>query len=393
MKKLFCLLLALMMLLSSAAFAEPVPVDENAPLTREEIEIYLDGLKSAALEDGNAVVTPVEEGGAEVRLNETVFGISDETLTGSTAVVSAYPGEEQADLRGLFIGSSLDEVLAAYPNDNPNLAGSYYDAILFITGEKPEMSAGFLLREGQRVETVVYNVFSWQPDGVAGSYVAYWMENGYVTSIQIAIDDKIMEEAEVLEDLQDIADMQEISEYIPYPVSADNGEALAPFEREDLTITQYGQKVADFLDLNAEDMIAALGNAPVDEWTEDSDGSFLRLMQWDGVSLLLQYDAQRKFVAVDSLTINDEGLEGPRGVRVGDLLDSVIFRFRHAEVFGSEDTVLLYGDGQNLPYGVLAYSPESAEVTYAFSLEDGRSVVWHMTFVIGELQSMTLMLR
>ena len=160
-----------------------------------------------------------------------------------------------------------------------------------------------------------------------------------------------------------------------------------------MAITQLGQKVADFLDLNAEDMISTLGNPSVDEWTEDSDGSFLRLMQWDGVSLLLNYDAQRKFTAVDSLTINDEGLEGPRGVCVGDLLDSVIFRFRHAEVFGTEDTVSLYGDGQTAPYGVLSYTPESAEVTYAFSLEDSRSVVWHMTFVIGELQSMTLMLR
>ena len=220
----------------------------------------------------------------------------------------------------------------------------------------------------------------------------YLLDNGYVSDIMVFADSLYEEEA-ILQSVQELADMQEISEYTPYPVSVENGEALAPFEREDLSITVRGQKVADFLDLNAEDMIAALGNAPVDEWTEDSDGSFLRLMQWEGVSLLLKYDAQRKFTAVDSLTINDEGLEGPRGVRVGDLLDSVIFRFRHAEVFGTEDTVSLYGDGQTLPYGVLSYTPESAEVTYAFSMEDGRSVVWHMTFVIGELQSMTLMLR
>ena len=393
MKKLFCLTLALMMLLASAAFAEPVPVDENAPLTREEIEIYLDGLISAALEDESAVVTPVEQGGAEVRLNETVFGISDETLTESTAVISAYPGEEQADLRGLFIGSSLEEVLAAYPNDNPNLSGTYYDAALFIAGEKPEMGMGYLLRSGQQVYLISYEVFSWQPDGVAVSSVAYRMENGYVESIRIAVDDEILEEAEALELIQEVADMQEISEYFAYPSSADNGEALAPFEREDLTLLVDASDTLDFLDLNAEDMIASLGNPPVDEWTEDSDGSFLRLMQWDGVSLLLKYDAQRKFTAVDSLTINDEVLEGPRGVCVGDLLDSVIFRFRHAEVFNADNTVLLYGDGQALPYGVLAYNPENAEVTYAFSLEDGRSVVWHLTFVIGELQSMTLMLR
>ena len=393
MKKLFCLTLALMMLLSSAALAEAVPVDENAPLTREEIEMYLDGLISAALEDENTAVIPSEQGGAEVYVNETVLLISDETLTETTAAVSAYPGEEQADLRGLFIGSSLEEVLAAYPNDNPNLSGTYYDAALFITGEKPEMGMGYLLRNGQHVYLISYEVFTWQPDGVAVSSVAYELENGYVASIRIAVGDAILEGAEALEEIQAIADMQEISEYTPYPVSADNGEALAPFEREDLSITQYGQKAADFLDLNAEDMIAALGNAPVDEWTEDSDGSYLRLMQWEGASLLLKYDAQRKFIAVDSLTINDVILEGPRGVKVGDLLDSVVFRFRHAEVFGTEDTVFLYGDGQTLPYGVLSYTPESAEVTYAFSLEDGRTVVWHMTFVMGELQSMTLMLR
>lgn len=393
MKKLFCLTLALMMLLASAAFAEPVPVDENAPLTREEIEMYLDGLGQAALEEENLAVIPLEQGGAQVYLNDTVLLIADETLTESTAVVSAYPGEDRADLRGLFIGSSLDEVLAAYPNDNPSLGGTYYDSALFITGEKPEMSMGYLLRKGQQVFQISYEVFTWQPDGVAVSSVSYALENGYVASIRVGLDDALLEEAEALEEIQAIADMQEISEYFAYPASANDGEALAPFEREDLTITQYGQKAADFLDLNAEDFIAVLGNAPVDEWTEDSDGSFLRLMQWDGVSLLLKYDAQRKFTAVDSLTINDEVLEGPRGVRVGDLLDSVIYRFRHAEVFNADDTILLYGDGQTLPYGVLAYNPENAEVTYAFSLEDGRSVVWHLTFVIGELQSMTLMLR
>ena len=392
MKKLFCLTLSLIMLLTSAAFAEPVPGDESAALTREEIAMYLDSLVSAALEEGSFATEENGVGMTEVQYSGALLVIADEQLTETTAVVSAFLEEETADLRGLFIGSSLEEVLAAYPNDNPNLAGTYYDAVLFITGEKPEMSVGYLLRDGQRVTNVVYDVYSWQPEGVSVSQVIYRLDNGYVSDIMVFADG-LNDEAEVLQSVQELADMQEISEYTPYPVSADNGEALAPFDREDLAITVRGRKAADFLDLNAEDMIAVFGNPPVDEWTEDSDGSFLRLMQWEGVSLLLKYDAQRKFVAVDSLTINDGVLEGPRGVRVGDTLDSVIFRFRHAEVFGAEDTVSLYGDGHTLPYGVLAYSPESAEVTYAFSLEDGRSVVWHMTFVIGELQSMTLMLR
>lgn len=393
MKKLFCLLLALAMLLSSAALAEDVPVDENAAMTREEIELYLNSLGQAALTGENVEVVPLEDGGAQVYLDETVLVIADESLTESSAILSAYPGENQADLRGLFLGAAPDEVLSAYPNDNPTLNGSYYDAALFISGEKPEVSAGYVLRDGQRVYRIAYEVFSWQADGVSVSSVSYELENGYVTSIRIAVDDEILEEAEALEKIQEIAEMQEISEYFAYPVSMDGGEALAPFEREDLALRVSASDVLDFLDLTAEGLIDVLGPAPVEEWTEDSDGSFLRLLQWEGISVLLRYDAQRQFTAVDSVTINDVNVDGPRGVRVGDGLDSVLFRFRHAEIFNSDDTILLYGDGQTAPYGVLAYSPENAEVSYALSLGDGRTVAWYMTFVIGELQSMTLMLR
>ena len=393
MKKLFCLLLSLAMLLSSAALAEDVPVDENAAVTREEIELYLNSMGQAALTGENVEVVPLEQGGAQVYLDETVLVIADESLTESSAILSAYPGDNQADLRGLFLGSTPNEVLGAYPNDNPTLNGSYYDAALFIAGEKPEVCAGYVLRDGQQIYLIAYDVFTWQADGVSVSSVSYVLENGCVTSIRVAVDNEMLEEAEALEAIQDIAEMQEISEYFAYPVSVDNGETLAPFEREDLALRASASDVLDFLDLTAEGLTAVLGPAPVEEWTEDSDGSFLRTLQWEGITVLLRYNAQKQFTAVDSVTINDVNVDGPRGVRVGDSLDSVLFRFRHAEIFNSDDTILLYGDGQTPPYGVLAYSPENAELSYALSLGDGRAVAWYMTFVIGELQSMTLMLR
>ena len=392
MKKLLCLLLALLMLLSSAALAESVPVDESAHLTREELEIYLDSLAAAAREEGNTAVSRYDDVGPVVAFSGGALIISDEEFSDTTAILRAFLDEHQADPRGLYIGSKLEEVLTAYPNDNPSLSGSYFDAALYINGEKPEITVGYLLRYGQNVLGADYLIFTWGPDGVAVSGVSYTFDQGYVSYITVYADE-LTEETTALEYVQEVADMQEISEFTPVPMRADKGESLAPFEREDLTITQCGVKVADFLDLTAEDLIAALGNPPVNEWAEDSDGSFLRLMQWDGVSLLLKYDGQKRFVSVDSLTINDYGVEGPRYVTVGDALDSVIFRFRHGETFVSGDTLSLYGDGQAAPYGMLAYSPESAELSYAFSLEDGRTVVWHMTFVIGELQSMTLMLR
>ena len=98
------------------------------------------------------------------------------------------------------------------------------------------MGMGYLLRSGQQVYLISYEVFSWQPDGVAVSSVAYRLENGYVESIRIAVDDEILEEAEALELIQEVADMQEISEYFAYPWSAWDGERLAPFTREDLSL-------------------------------------------------------------------------------------------------------------------------------------------------------------
>lgn len=392
MKKIVCMALALLMLLS-AALAEPVEEEESAALTKEELEIYLDSLGAAALEDENVTVTALAQGGAEVRMNDTVLLISDETLTESTAILSAWLGEDQADLRGLYLGSALDEVLRAYPNDNPILGGSYYDAVLFIDGEKPEMKAGYLLRDGQRVQTVIYEVFSWQEDGVAVSSVVYQLENSCVTAVRFALDDEILEEEEALGIIQEIADMQETAGYFAYPSSAEDGESLAPFEREDLSLVLYGETVADLLDLTAEGAVAAFGPQQVDEWSQDSNGESLRLMQWEGLSLLLVYDAQKNFLRTDSLTVNDDVVDGPRGVRVGDPMDSVIFRFRHGDTFVDGSTLALYGDGQQPPYGILNYSPESAELSYSFVLEDGRTVIWHMTFIAGILQTMTLALR
>ena len=393
MKKMIALLLSLLLTVSScAAFAEPVEAEESAALTREELEMYLDSLAAAALEDETLRLTAYDDGSSFAEYSGGVLQIADEELTASTAVLNAYLNEEQADPRGLYLGSPLEDVLRAYPNDNPRLRGSYYDAVLFMAGEKPEMSVGFLLRDGQRVETVAYVVYSWQADGVALSQVVYSLENSTVTAIQVRMSD-LMEEAEALENIQEISEMQETSEYFAFLSRAENGETLTPFAREDLLLVQYGETVADFLDLTAEDMIAAFGPAPVDEWTEDSDGTFLRLLQWDGISLLLHCDAQKQFLGVDSLTVNDDVLDGPRGVRVGDTLDSVIFRFRHGDTFVDGSTLSLYGDGQEAPYGILSYSPESAEVSYAFALGDGQTVVWHLTFVTGILQSMSLLLR
>ena len=391
MKKTIALVLAALMLLCSCALAEPLE-EESAKLTKEEMEMYLDEMGKEALQDGNAAVVTFEDGTSYAEYAGGALKISDEELTETTAILGIYPAEDQADLRGLFLGASLDEVLRAYPNDNALLSGTYYDAALYVIGEKPQVAAGFLLRDGQRVTEVVHTVYDWQPDGVEVWMALYTLENGFVTNIYVGSAER-MEEEEALESIREIADMQETSEYFAYARS-ETGEGLAPFTREDLGLLADGHVKLDFLDLTAETMADVFGPAPVDEWTEDSDGSFLRLMQWDGVSLLLKYDAHRKFAAVDSLTINDVNVEGPRGVRVGDSMISVINRFLHNEGGATENGILLYGDGENAPFGVVAYSENTATITYTQALDE-QTVIWQMTFdnQTGLMQQMRFLLR
>ena len=295
--------------------------------------------------------------------------------------------ENQPDPRGLYIGDALDDLLRLYPNDNPDLFGSYYDAALYVTGEKPEVSVGYLLRDGQRVENVVYSVYHWLPDGVCACGVSYELDQGIIVGIRVFGMADLLEEAEALAEIAAVGDMQEVREYFAYPQSAD-GSILSPFGREDLS---FGG--VDFLDLTAEIALDRFGSANSDEWAVDSTGEYLRTMTWDGVSLMLVYDAQKNFLRVDSLVITDDTLEGPRGARVGDWMDTVIFRFRHSEGGLNDTGVVLYGDGENPPTGVLSYAPGSASLLYSFRMEDGKTVLWNVNFEDDLLESMRLMLR
>lgn len=392
MKKLIALTLTLSML-CCCAFAETAPEqEESAFLTFEEIDLFLSSLSAQALADPALTLSTDEEGAYKAAFSGGVLWIADETLEESTAVLGAELSLEQADLRGLHAGDFLTELMEAYPNDNPSLAGSYYDAALYLSGDKPEITAGYVLRDGQRLLSIIHEVFSWTPDGVLLSRVEYALDQGVIAGIRVMKAKDLLTEEEVREELDDLGAMQEIGEYAAYPLYED-GTLAAPFEREDLTLLTRDLTALDFLDLTAESALAAFGPAASDEWTQDSNGDQLRLMQWEGVSLLFQYDEQRAFRQVDSLTLTEDVLDGPRGVRIGDALDGVLFRFRHLDQFVDNNTVSMYGDGQQPPFGIVSYTPENTEVAYALALEGDSQVIWHLSFVSGLLQSMSLLLR
>lgn len=393
MKKLISLLLALMMLCACALAEEDYEGDpeaeENAFLTLEEFDMYLTDLAGDALAYGvqstqvnpdSGVTTVTYADGAELY-------IADEELTDKTAVIGARLNTMQEDLRGIRLGDSLYDVLGVYPNDNPDLTGTYYDAALYVSDQRPEASVGYLLRDGQQVTEVTHLVFAWEDGGVVCCGITYTIQQEQVVGIEITGLGGLRPEEEALEQLSNVAQMQEMREFTPYPTSL-LGADLKPFDEEDLLFSGL-----DFTALTNESAVAALGETPVDDWMEDSTGEFLRTRQWDNVSIVFRYDAQKNFIAVDSLAVTGSGFEGPRGVRIEDMMDSVMNRFLHGNTEPLGDGFSLYGDGENAPYAVLAYGETTATLTYALRTQLGQTVIWNLTFVDGALQSHRMLLR
>ncbi|MBQ4074183.1 MAG: hypothetical protein IJD39_03140 [Clostridia bacterium] len=384
MKKLISLLLALL-LITGACLAEPM-TEEAAYPTYEELEIYLSALRQRSLE-GSVEITKADNGDTLAIVSEGLLRIADETLDKNTAVLGAVLDPTAACPRGLMIGDSLSKLLSTYPNHNPDLAGNYNDAALYISGSKPEAVLGWVLRDGQRVTQVTHCIYHWVADGVISCGVSYQIDNDMIVNIAVFGMDQRIDETQALQEIADTAEIQEATHYFAYPKSED-GSLLAPFVREDLSFGGL-----DFLDLTPEMATAVLGSSPVDEWKQDSSGEYLRIRQWDGVSIYFNYDSSKQFKQVNSMLINGDTLEGPRGVRVGDSMESVMYRFSHGQGGTVDNGIALYGDGVNAPFGILAYGETTATINYALSPDGEALVHWQLTFVGGKLQEMRMLLR
>lgn len=392
MKKLLAILLAALMILGAAlAEGEGTPAaEENADLTREELEMYLNVLAGDALALG-ADHTEVNAAAGETiitYLGDAKLTIADEELSENSAVLGAVLNVAQEDLRGIHMGAPLQEVLDVYPNNNPDLNGTYYDAALYVDDTESQTAVGYLLREGQQVTEVTHLVFTPQEDNLYNRCgITYAIRQNAVVGIEIFGLGALVDRADALEEIANVAQMQEMREFIPYP-SNQLGENIDPFQESDLF---FGSM--DFMNLTNEAAVALLGESPVDDWLEDSTGEWLRTRQWDDVSIVFLYDSQKNFLRPDSLTIVGSGIEGPRGVRVDDTMESVMNRFRQGENNPLPEGIALYGDGETAPYGVLAYGDVTATLTYALQTASGQTVIWNLTFEDGLLQSHRMLLR
>lgn len=392
MKKCVALFLALMMVLSlTTAVAES---DADA-LDYDELMDWAEGFKTRALAAGAPLNDPTEEaaytedGYAFVYDFATLYMDRPEMTADSVLqAVVVYSPEEQGP-RGTGVDQLSSEVLNAFYNENDDLQGDSSFAALYVSDTMPTGALwGWVQRDGQRIETIQYAVheqLSSGGDGYTDCGLVYTLSDNLVAAIRAYGLNETISADEVRSNLDAVQEVSEKTEYAQVPTSI-NGSELEMFDRDDLIFSGL-----DFLSLTPEEAEARLGAAQEDDWMED-EGAYLRSMEFASCTMTFSYDAQKQNPTLEMLSIDMDGLEGPRCVRIGDTLSSVISRFRNGE--GDYDGVsreVLYGDGENAPYGLAEYGDDAtAGLWYAAKLEDGRTVVLSMSFEQMYLSDITL---
>ncbi len=392
MKKCVAFFLALMMVLSlTTAVAES---DADA-LDYDELMNWAEGFKTRALAAGAPLNDPTEEaaytedGYAFVYDFATLYMDRPEMTADSVLqAVVVYSPEEQGP-RGTGVDQLSSEVLNAFYNENDDLQGDSSFAALYVSDTMPAGALwGWVQRDGQRIETIQYAVheqLSSGGDGYTDCGLVYTLSDNLVAAIRAYGLNETISADEVRSNLDAVQEVSEKTEYAQVPTSI-NGSELEMFDRDDLIFSGL-----DFLSLTPEEAEVRLGAAQEDDWMED-EGAYLRSMEFASCTMTFSYDAQKQNPTLEMLSIDMDGLEGPRCVRIGDTLSSVISRFRNGE--GDYDGVsreVLYGDGENAPYGLAEYGDDAtAGLWYAAKLEDGRTVVLSMSFEQMYLSDITL---
>ena len=155
MKKIVVLLIAMILCL----FACCALGEEAAMLRQDELINLRDELVESARSMPAEALTVYEEDGM-YKLDYDAFALdSDQSALTDTAVIDGVeitPSENTlSDMRGLKPGDSLEQLLAAYPLDNPSLSGTHDEAVLYISGQLPgTVNTGRLLRDGDRKSVV-----------------------------------------------------------------------------------------------------------------------------------------------------------------------------------------------------------------------------------------------
>ena len=393
MKKFFCMLTVLAMLLAMLPAAVAESADDGM-LTWEELQSWTESVKARALaseplNDPSEAAAQSEDGSCFIYDFGYLYCDRPE-MTEETQInaIVLYSPEEEGP-RGTHVDMPVSGVLNVFYSENEDLDGSYESALIYYSEMLPqEAGYGLVQRDGQRLQVVQYTIhtqFASGGDGYTDAGIVYTIEEDEVSAIRLyGLSARVDEEAVRADQAEALAAGSERG-YRRVPTSTD-GTTLSVFELEDLSFEDF-----DFQTVTPEQAVAAFGDPDTDEWEEQADGTWLREMDFPCCTMTFACSASKDDAVLQKLVIDVDGMEGPRGCRVGDSVTMVLSRFRNENtVWDDGDYTMLYGQKQTAPYGTVAYGDDaSADVTYVQSV-DGHNVVLAMHFELLYLQSITL---
>ncbi len=371
LKKLLCLLSAICMGLCGLASAEGGP----EAVTAAELEALLASVREQTAA-GEILNNPADETSQSEDGTRFQFEIADlyaegETLTAETPVNAIlFQDSEGWVFRSTGIDTQWMDLLNAFPLDNPSLEGTKEQAVLYLAeGTDGGFRYGTALRDGQRLTAVEYGEIVKDGDAYRKTSVTYSLLNGLVTAIRIdglnpaAAQVGAAQAEEMLNNLRTLAETKEYRQVATSRI----GTELTPFGAEDLSFSGIS-----YTALTPE----TLPGAAEKELIDNEDGTWLMRCDGDGFEAVFTCDSEGKNARILSYTILDPDTEGPRCVRLGDLISDDYCRFRsEGNEMSEEMTELLYGTEDSAEWGLASFNYAGGEAFLRYVTEaDGMRV-------------------
>ena len=386
MKRIFCILTAVLMI----SFAAGAAADEPAALTSAELNPVAEAMKSAALASSPLNDPAAEdaqyEDGTLIRYEFAALYCDRTEMTADTEIqaISIIAGEEPV-LRNTGIDSNQEEVLAAYPNANPELAGTPQRALLYLNeGEDGSYRYGTITRDGQKIREILYGSAEKEGEGYRMASIRYTLQSGMVSEIRITgLGKKGIADAGIRDALYD--ELKTLGEEDAYKKvrTSEIGTDLDPFQAADLSFNGINIETAGPKDFPGVPEITGPEAWDENQWVIRVDG--------DGYAAIYTCGADGSNPQLMRFEITGEDFEGPRGIRIGDALYEDMNRFRHGENETDGVTELLYGENGKAPYGFADYAGnDGMTLKYVTKTSDGRTIEMLLSYEYASLNSIDL---
>ena len=273
-----------------------------------------------------------------------------------------------ACVRGIGIGSTQDELMEAFGAQNPYLLGDGTFAVLYQRDQMPSAAYwGWAQHDEQNVLTGMQCAMHVRAgeDRYTDAGVRFGLENGIVTEIRVYGLYDYITAAEVQANLETVRTVENAMG--AWALAEENAEgyvvssSAAAFSAEDLAFSGV-----DFRTLTVEQLNVLLGGTVQIE-TITSENDQMTNAEWQGAYLSMGSSGN-----ADVLSVTDSRLEGPRGIRTGNMLNDVLAAFAadgEGRMYGSQ--TLLYGDGLTAPCGVMENDGTYTTVSYTAQMQRG----------------------